>query len=222
MKWWQRNVDKTIRCTCKVVDFLIKLIDWPYYASRIRRKSWRAVVSSTLSIWLRFVNWARHLSGEYSQIRKTQLTGKRISYGISSQQVVWIRLIKHKQALKLPMSRPFYECVLLPWGVTAWLQPREEFANIWQGKRVGIIAIKNKERECTFNRRFDRYSRRGILNSLTWGLDGWRNKITSGHRTRTFRSLCLNSLMTHDHYNVRCFNWTVSCTVIYFFFTTLR
>ena len=49
VKWWQRNVDKTIRCKCKVVDLLIKLIDWPYCASRIRRRSWLAVVSSTLS-----------------------------------------------------------------------------------------------------------------------------------------------------------------------------
>ena len=64
---------------------------------------------------------------------------------------------------------------------------------------------KIKERECTCKRPFHRYSRRGILNSqLTWGIDGWRNKITAGHRTRTFRTLCLKSLMTH--YNVRCFN----------------
>ena len=46
--------DKTIRCTCKVVDLLIKLIDWPYYAFRIRRRSRLAVVSSTLSIQLYF------------------------------------------------------------------------------------------------------------------------------------------------------------------------
>ena len=52
VKWWQRNVDKTIRCKCKVVDLLIKLIDWPYCASRIRRRSWLAVVSSTLSQFL--------------------------------------------------------------------------------------------------------------------------------------------------------------------------
>ena len=40
-------------------------------------------------------------------------------------------------------------------------------------------------------RRFHRYSRRGILNSLSWGIDVWRKKVTSGHRTRTFRSLFL-------------------------------
>ena len=49
VKWWQRNVDKTIRCKCKVVDLLIKLIEWPFCASQIRRRSWLAVVSSTLS-----------------------------------------------------------------------------------------------------------------------------------------------------------------------------
>ena len=52
MKWWQRNVDKTIRCKCKVLDLLIKLIDWSYCASRIRRRSRRAVVSSTSSQFL--------------------------------------------------------------------------------------------------------------------------------------------------------------------------
>ena len=35
-----------------------------------------------------------------------------------------------------------------------------------------------KEREYTFKRRFHRFSRRGILNSLTRGIDGWRKKIT--------------------------------------------
>ena len=108
MQLWQRSVDKTIRCTCKVFDLLIKLIDWPYCASRIRRRSWRAVVSCTLSTWLHFACLERqcsfetesqdlrilsffghpwkslkvhfsHPSGKYSQIRKIQLTGKRIS-----------------------------------------------------------------------------------------------------------------------------------------------
>ena len=26
---WQRNVDNTMKCTCKVIDLLIKLTDWP-------------------------------------------------------------------------------------------------------------------------------------------------------------------------------------------------
>ena len=46
----------------------------------------------------------------------------------------------------------------------------------------------------TFKRRSHRYSCRRILKSLTWGIDSWQ-KITSGHLTRTFRSLCLKSLM---------------------------
>ena len=54
LQWWQRIVDRTIKCTCKVVDLLIKLSNWPNYASRIRRRSWRAVVSTTLSIKLYF------------------------------------------------------------------------------------------------------------------------------------------------------------------------
>ena len=46
----------------------------------------------------------------------------------------------------------------------------------------------------TFKRRSHSYSCRRILKSLTWGIDSWQ-KITSGHLTRTFRSLCLKSLM---------------------------
>ena len=49
-----------------------------------------------------------------------------ISWGISHHQVVWIRLIKHKQALNLPMYRPFswifFFNISLRWGVIAWLR----------------------------------------------------------------------------------------------------
>ena len=53
------QVDKTKTCTSKVVDLLIKLIVWPYYASWIRRGSWRAVVSSTLCIKWHFTRLER-------------------------------------------------------------------------------------------------------------------------------------------------------------------
>ena len=85
------------------------------------------------------------------------------------------------------------------WRVTAWLQAQEGFANIWQSKQVGIIAIKNKKkRKYTFKGCFHHYSRRSILNSLAWGIDGWQKKFAFGHRTRTFRSLCLKSLISRQ------------------------
>ena len=48
----------------------------------------------------------------------------------------------------------FWHFGSLPLGVTALLQPQEGFAIFWQRKRVAIIAI----------------------NSLNWGIDGWRKK----------------------------------------------
>ena len=48
----KKRLIKIIRCTCKVADLLIKLIGWPYCASRMRRRSCQAVVSSTLLKYL--------------------------------------------------------------------------------------------------------------------------------------------------------------------------
>ena len=80
-----------------------------------------------------------------------------------------------------PYTSPLFMNVFLhtslAWGVTArhcTASTSGEFSNIWQSKRVGIIAIKNKRTRI----RFHRYSPggRGILNSLTWGIDWWRKK----------------------------------------------
>ena len=195
VKWWQRNVDKTIRCKCKVVDLLIKLIDWPYCASRIRRRSWLAVVSSTLSqllvafyvlrtpvyIWNRIAKYmhfilfvypwrvlkahfsimspkircqARHLREKYSQICKIQLTGKRIFHkgDQSAHQVVWIRLMTGKPWICSCIAL-FYDCFsqhFLAVGGHCTASTSGGFANIWQSRRVGIIAIKNKRTRIHF------------------------------------------------------------------------
>ena len=168
------QVDKTIRCTSKVVDLLIKLIVWPYYASWIRRRSWRAVVSSTLCIKWHFTRLERQcifetesqdirilsfklILGNYWRLMRsffdhepqitlssttlnwkiqpntqTTIDGKDDDFiRTSSHDVVWKRLIKHKQSLNLPIHRPlfmndfsFFD-ISLPWGVTARLQPQE-------------------------------------------------------------------------------------------------
>ena len=52
-------------------------------------------------------------------------------------------------AYELPFFIYLFFYISLPWGLTARLQP---FANIWQSKRVGIIAIKNKKNANTLLR----------------------------------------------------------------------
>ena len=71
---------------------------------------------------------ARHPSEKYCKI---QLTGKKIFHKGDKT--------KHKQALNLPMHRPFFVNVFLnislPWGATARLQPqRREVHNKEEGE----------------------------------------------------------------------------------------
>ena len=134
-----------------------------------------------------------HVRHPSEKVQPTQNTVRQRGYFIRE-------IISPSDEMIAHIHRPFFMNVFLhtslAWGVTArhcTASTSGEFSNIWQSKRVGIIAIKNKRTRI----RFHRYSPggRGILNSLTWGIDWWRKKkITSGHRTRTFRSLCLKSL----------------------------
>ena len=100
---------------------------------------------------LKFRCQARHpLSEKYSQIYTLNtVDGKEAGKEDFTTKMIAPRGVnktdKTPQALSLPMNRPFlliffFFYISLPWGLTARLQL---FANIWQSKRLGIIAIKN-------------------------------------------------------------------------------
>ena len=69
-----------------------------------------------------------------------------------------------------------------------------EFAYIWQNKRLVVIAKKNEKMRIHFLLNSDVLTAIAAVILWTWGLDEWREKNTSGHRTRTFRGCYLKSL----------------------------
>ena len=188
-----------------------KLTDWPYYASRIRRRSGLAVVyvkylvvfhvlRIPVYIWNRIARSIRILSffghpwkflkAHFSMMSPKFRCQARVRHPSEKIQPTqntvreggyFIREIISPSGEMVAHASPFFMNVFLntslPWGVIAQhctASTSREFYNIWQSKRVGIIAIKNKRTRI----RFHRYSPggRGILNSLTWGIDWWRKK----------------------------------------------
>ena len=193
------QVDKTKRCTSKVVDLLIKLIVWPYYASWIRRGSWRAVVSSTLCIKWHFTRLERQcifetesqdirilsfllILGNYWRLMRsffdhepqitvssttpkwkiqpntqTTIDGKDDDFIRDIISPCGVKKTDKTQAIsEFAHSSPsFYECFFFFWHFLAvrgdcTASTSGEFPNIWQSKRVGIIAIKNKKTRIHF------------------------------------------------------------------------
>ena len=63
-----------------------------------------------------------------------------------------------------------------------------EFAYIWQSKRLVIIANKLERMRIDFLLKSDVLTTVAVVVPYTWGIDAWRKKNTSGHRTRPFRS----------------------------------
>ena len=197
VQWWQWNVDKTIRCTCKVVDLLIiKLLTGrptlPEYV--VTCLEWHCIFETELQD-IRIFSFFGHpwkcLKAHFSmmspkfrcqarvrhpseKVQPTQNTVRERGYFIREIISPSDEIIAH---IHCPFFMNVFLHTSLAWGVTArhcTASTSGEFSNIWQSKRVGIIAIKNKRTRI----RFQRYSPggRGILNSLTWGIDWWRKK----------------------------------------------
>jgi len=98
-------------------------------------------LSSTTPKWKIQLNTQNTVDGKEDFIRDT------------SHQVLWMRVIKHKQSLDLPMHRfsmKVFFTISLPWGGHCTASTSVEFANIWQSTRVNCN-YRN------FKRHFHRY-----------------------------------------------------------------